>query len=88
MDPPVARVSAARTTPSYNHFLVNSFRLKEKGIVPTALRDTPHRHPSFLTLKMIPQMVVPVFMVLTGVLMAELSARALLRMHMSKLKPP
>ncbi len=37
---------------------------------------------------MIPQIVVPVFMVLTGCDMPVASAMALLRMQLSKLKPP
>ena len=37
---------------------------------------------------MIPQMVVPVFMVLTGVDMPADSAMALFLMQLSKLKPP
>ena len=40
------------------------------------------------TLKMIPQMVVPVFMVLTGVDMPADSAMAVFLMQLSKLKPP
>jgi hypothetical protein len=37
---------------------------------------------------MTPQMVVPVFIVLTGWLIEALSAKALFLMHISKLKPP
>ena len=43
---------------------------------------------SGLTLKMIPQMVVPVFMVLTGVDIPADAAIALFLMQLSKLKPP